>query len=93
MREIFTIPVVHAGVITSAPDITTILGNVLNFLLSIIGVVAIIGLVVAGAMYLTAGGDMRKIALAKRMVLASAIGIIVALGALMIVSQLAAFFL
>lgn len=93
MREFFTIPTAHAGVITSAPDITTILGNVLNFLLSIIGVVAIIGLVIAGGMYLTAGGDMRKIALAKRMVVASVIGIIVALGALVIVSQLAAFFL
>ncbi len=93
MKEFLLTPLAYAGSITSAPDISSILGNVLDFLLSIVGVVAILGLIVAGVMYLTAAGDMRKIALAKRMTIASIIGIMVVIGALIIVNQLAVFFL
>ncbi len=82
-----------AGSITNAPQVADILLNILYFLLSIVGIVAIIGLVVAGGFYLTAGGNEQRITLAKRASLASVIGVIVALGALVIVSQLTKFFL
>jgi predicted anti-sigma-YlaC factor YlaD len=94
MHNLFQIDIAYAvtGSITNAPRITHILLNALQFLLSIVGIVAIIGLVVAGIIYLTSGGNEKRVASAKRAVLASVIGIAVALGALVIVSQLTAFF-
>jgi hypothetical protein len=80
------------GSITNAPRITYILWNVLQFLLSIVGIVAIIGLVASGIIYLTSGGDEKKVSFAKRAALASVIGIAIALGALVIISQLSEFF-
>lgn len=82
----------HAGAISNATPITTILENILQFLLSIVGVLAIISLVVAGVMYLTAAGNTKQVDLAKKAVQFSIIGIVVALGALLIVSQLGSFF-
>lgn len=91
-RDIFGIPVAQAGVIADATPISVILLRIMNFLLSIAGVVAIIGLLIAGMAYFFATGDTRQAALAKRAAIASVIGIIVVLGALVIVSQLTAFF-
>ena len=93
MDSSFSVPIAHAaGVITDATPIAKILTNVLGFLLSIVGGVAIIGLIVASVMYLTAFGDRERIVSAKRAMMASVIGIIVALGAWVLVSQLAVFF-
>ena len=66
-----------------------IAANVLNLLLSILGIIAIISLVIGGGMYLTAYGDEKRIDTAKQIVKYSIIGIIVALGALVIVKQIA----
>lgn len=81
-----------AGSITNAPGVSSILLNVLQFLLSIVGILGIIGLGVSGALYFFAAGDRKRIALAKRSALASVTGIIIALGAWVLVSQLTAFF-
>ena len=81
-----------AGSITDAPRIAHILFNVLQFLLSIAGIVAIIGLVAAGFFYLTAGGNEQRIKIAKRAALMSVIGVIIVLGTLIIVSQVVEFF-
>jgi hypothetical protein len=83
---------VYAGTISDATPSATILQNVLQFLLSIVGVLAIIASVVAGLLYLTAAGNTKQIALAKKAFSFSIIGIVVALGALVIVSQLGSFF-
>lgn len=85
------VSIAHAGAIEDAPTIASILTNVLNFLLSIIGLLAIIALVVAGLLYLTAAGNEKQTALAKKAFFFSVIGIVVALGALVIVSQIGAF--
>lgn len=63
--------------------------NVLNFLLSIFGIIAIISLVIAGGLYLTAYGDEKKIDTGKKMFRFSIIGIAIALGALVLVRQIA----
>lgn len=81
-----------AGVITSAPGVDAILAKVLAFVLSIIGVLGIIGLVIAGALYFFAAGDIGRVRLAKQAALASVIGIVVALSALLLTGQLANFF-
>ena len=93
MQNFFQIERVSAaGSITNAPTASYILANVLQFLLSIVGILGIIGLVVSGVLYVSASGDGRRIALAKRSALASVTGIIIALGALVLTGQLAAFF-
>ncbi len=65
--------------------------NVLNFLLSIVGVVALIMLVVGAFMYLTAAGDEDRIDTGKKIVKYSIIGITIALAALVMVRQVASF--
>jgi hypothetical protein len=66
--------------------------GVLNFLLSITGIIAVIMLVVGGLMYMTSGGDEDRATTGKKIVKYSIIGIVIALGALVIVRQLAVFF-
>lgn len=94
MQNFFQIDIAYAatGSITNAPRITHILFNVLQFLLSIAGIVAIIALVFSGIFYLTSGGDEKRIASAKHAALWSVVGIAVVLSALVIVSQLVEFF-
>lgn len=65
--------------------------NVLDFLLSVVGVIALIMLVVGAFMYLTAAGDEDRIDTGKKIVKYSLIGITIALAALVIVRQIAAF--
>ncbi len=93
MASLSLIPTrVWAGVIDEAQPLSVGLNNILDFLLSIIGVVAIIGLVIAGGLYFFAAGDMRQIALAKKATLAAITGIIIALGGYVFIRTLAGFF-
>jgi len=78
--------------VKSATPIRDILMNTLNFLLAIVGVLAMIMLVVGGIMYLLAGGDQNRIDTGKKIVIFSMIGLTVALAALIIVRQIANFF-
>ncbi len=70
--------------------LTQIAVNVLKFLLGVVGTLAIIMLVVGGAMYVTAAGDERQIDTAKNVVKYSIIGIAVALAAMIIVRTVTA---
>lgn len=78
--------------VQNAPTAATILLNVLNFLLGIVGVLAIIFLVIGGSMYLGAAGNPSQIDKAKGVVKYSLIGIVVALASMVFVRQIAAFF-
>lgn len=69
-----------------------IIGNVLSFLLTIIGIIAIIMLILGGFMYLTSAGNEDQIDRGKKIVKYSLIGITVALAALVLVKQVAKFF-
>jgi hypothetical protein len=86
------IEVAKAGVITDAPTFQDIGSNVLNFLLSIVGIIAIIALVVSGIMYLISFGDERRMEIAKKSVKYSIIGIVIALGAMVLVKMVGQFF-
>ena len=59
--------------------IYSIITNILDWLLAIVGIVGIIGFVISGILYLTAVGDEKKIGDAKKAMLASIYGVIVAL--------------
>lgn len=78
--------------IAAAPTLTSVALNVLNFLLSITGILAIIMMVIGGLMYLTAGGDESKAEIGKKIVTYAVIGVIVSLGSLVIVTQIVKFF-
>lgn len=71
---------------------TQVLGKVLSFLLGIIGVVSIIMLVIGGFTYLTSAGDTNRADTGKSIVTYAIVGIAVALAALVIIRQLASFF-
>lgn len=68
-----------------------IANNILSFLLSVVGVIALIMLVVGAFMYLTAAGDEDRIDTGKNIVKYSIIGIAIALGAMVLVRQVANF--
>lgn len=82
----------NADSVSSALSLKEIIVNVLNFLLGIVGILSMIGLVVGGSTYLTAYGNDKQIEVGKKMITSSIIGIVVALGALTIISQVAEFF-
>ena len=73
----------------SSITIKEIAVNVLNFLLSIVGILGIISLIVGGGMYLTAYGDEKRIETGKKIVTYAIIGIVIALGALAVTRQVA----
>lgn len=73
--------------------LTQIAKNILNFLLSIIGVLALIMLIISGIMYLTSAGNDTRMKTAKNIFVASLIGIAVAMGSLVLVSAVARFFI
>lgn len=78
--------------VANATGLYAILTNLLNFLLGIVGVLAIIMLVIGAFMYLTAAGDEKRIDTGKDIVKWSIFGIVIALSALVIVRQIASFF-
>jgi hypothetical protein len=59
-----------------------IISNLMYWLLMIVGVIGVIGFAIAGILYLTAAGDEGRIETAKRAMMYSIIGIIVALAGL-----------
>lgn len=85
------IEVARAQTIANAPTFAEIGGQIVNFIASVIGTIAIIGLVVSAVIYFTAGGSEDRISLAKRSTFYCIVGIIVALGALLIVKQIVNF--
>lgn len=85
------INIAQAGAISSAPNISQLLLNILNFLLQIFGIIAIIALAISGIIYLTSFGDEDIIKLAKKSVKYSIIGIIVALSGMIVIKTMNSF--
>jgi hypothetical protein len=70
-----------AGGATGLPEssIMEIIVNIMKWLLTAIGIAGVIGFAIAGILYLTAAGDETRIKTAKSAMVASIIGVIVAL--------------
>lgn len=83
---------VNNATVASAQTFTQIASKVLNFLLSIAGIIAIIMLIFGGFTYLTSAGDESKAEAGKKIALYAVIGIALALSALVLVTQVAKFF-
>lgn len=95
LKEIYTLlgggpePSELAGALT----LTQIARNVLNFLLSIIGTLAIIVMIISGIMYVTSAGNETRMKSARQMFVAALIGVTLALASLVLVSAVARFFI
>ena len=74
-------------------EVETILVTLLNWLLSLVGILGVLGFVVGGIAYLTAYGDDNALKKAKNIIFYSVIGVVVALVGLMVVSALAGIFI
>jgi hypothetical protein len=73
------------GLYSPSGGIKDILTNVLSWLLSIIGIIALISFVISGFQYFLAAGDEKSMDTAKRNMLYSVIGIVVALSGYIVV--------
>jgi hypothetical protein len=60
-------------------SIYNILSNGMKWLLGLVGIIGVIGFAIAGIMYLTAAGDEGRIETAKKAMLMSIVGVVVAL--------------
>ncbi len=80
----------HAGVISEAPSITSILLNVLQFLLSVVAIVAILSVVIAGIRYVLAQNTNQAESVKKSLV-AIVIGLIIAIGSVILVLTIGKF--
>lgn len=68
-----------AGTGLPAGSILSIVTNGMNWLLIMVGILGVIGFVIAGIIYLTAAGDEDQIERGKKTMIASITGVIVAL--------------
>jgi len=73
-----------------AGSIMSIVKSVMNWLLALVGILGVIGFAIAGILYLTAAGDEDRIGLAKRAMMYSILGVIVALLGLVIITAASA---
>lgn len=81
-----------AGVIDDAPTLATAFFRTLDFLLAIFGFVVILALVFSGILYFTASGSTARLDMAKKSFSWALLGVVVGLGALVLVRAMAKFF-
>jgi len=65
-----------------------LISRILNWLLGLTGILAVIGFVISGILYLTAAGDEDQVEKAKSVMMYSIIGLVVALIGLIVVNAL-----
>lgn len=68
-----------AGTNLPSNSIFNIIQGIMNWLLALVGILGVIGFAIAGILYLTAAGDEDRINTAKKAMMYSIIGVIVAL--------------
>ncbi len=89
LQEIWNILGSGSGVASPGGlELSDIVENVLDLVLSLIGVIAIISMIIGGGMYLTSYGDTDKTERGKKILVGSIIGLVIALGSLILVKQI-----
>ena len=68
-----------AGTNLPSNSIFKIIQGIMNWLLALVGIFGVIGFAIAGILYLTAAGDEDRIGTAKKAMMYSIIGVVVAL--------------
>ena len=82
----------NSDTLNNALTLSQIAINILNFLLGVFGVLSLIMMVVGAALYLTSAGDKDRIDKVKDIFKFSVLGIIIAMAAMVLVRQIASFF-
>jgi cytochrome bd-type quinol oxidase subunit 2 len=72
----------------SKQEIKPILVNLLNWLLGIVGIIAIMGFVVSGIMYLVSAGNEEMVTKAKKYMLYCLIGVVVVLASFVVIKTI-----
>lgn len=78
-----------AGAIDEAQPLAVSLTKVLDFLLLILGVLGILGMIMAGVLYFFAQGNPRQVITAKKALLAGITGLVLALGGMVLIWTIA----
>ncbi|MBU2025972.1 MAG: hypothetical protein ABIC19_01160 [Patescibacteria group bacterium] len=76
------------GVMTDTLSAKTILGKVINLLLQMLGMLGIIGIVIGGLWFLNSSGNEDRMLTGKKTLIYSVIGLVIALGSMIIIKQL-----
>ncbi len=84
----FTSIAYASGVIEDAPSLATVLLNVLEWFLQMVGSIAVIAFVVLGIFFLISRGNEKMVELAKRGMMAAVIGLVAILGAFVVLSTI-----
>jgi hypothetical protein len=71
---------------TTDTSVSTVIKNVINTLLYLLGAAAVIVIVIAGILYVTSGGETAGVTRAKNMLLYAVVGLVIALLAYAIVN-------
>jgi len=93
LKEIYS---VISPMITPSTDVTMaasameVVTRILNLILSVLAMIGVISLVWGGIIYLTSGGDDQQIEKGKKQIIYSIIGLVIAIGALVIIKQIQA---
>lgn len=70
----------------TSPTVSGVIVKVMKFILSFVAALAVVYLIVAGIIYITAGGDEKRIEMAKTMIIQAIYGLIIVLLAWVIVN-------
>lgn len=95
LKEISTIlgwGTTNNAAVNSAMTLSQIALRVLNFLMSILGILALLMMVVGAMFYLTAAGDEKQVEKGKKIFQYAVIGVIVAMASMIIIKQVTVFF-
>ena len=71
---------------SSNTDLKQVIGQVIQIFLGFLGVIAVVLIIYAGFMWMTAGGDTAKVDKARKYIINAIIGIVIILGAYIITS-------
>ncbi|MEA3323396.1 MAG: hypothetical protein U9Q12_04185 [Patescibacteria group bacterium] len=83
--------IAQAGPLDTAPKLSSLVTSVLQFVVTLVGVIAVLVIIVAGIMYMTSGGDTARVQTAKKALWAGVIGLSIAILSLIIVKTIVSF--
>lgn len=78
--------------LTAALSLSEIAIRVLNFMLGTLGILSLVMMVIGASMYLTSAGDEDRIDTGKKIFKSAILGVIIAMSAMVLVTQVARFF-
>jgi len=79
------INIAQAGPMSSAPPVSSYLNGIVEFVVVLVGGIAVLGILISGVMYMMSGGDSTRTEAAKKALTASVVGLVIALLSLIIV--------